>query len=186
MASKRRGQDFESTIGKDFPEYEGLGLAVLGFMPTPMAPCGVHPVRKHIIYRPKSKPPFDVYGYHLTTGIFIGAELKESKRAASIPIVGEKKKGNGVQFHQLDALTKLALNSGIAKLVWNNGGEVGVLHESEIINAWNGFIHAARSEESGKQPERGAKSIQWSMFRVAKIVEGKTRNFVDWLDLTKK
>lgn len=177
------GKDFENDIAATFQGYADKHVARLAIMPVPTKQVGVRNGMPTLIRN--GKAPFDVYGFLSHDATMIGAELKASKRKARLPIVAPQKKGDGVQFHQLDALATLALAGGIARIVWSNGGEIGVLHNSEIIQAWRTYEHALTSELSNRTVPKGAKSIQWEMFKPVQfnlLTSTKTVG-PDWLQM---
>ena len=172
-----RGREFEKRIEATFPFYAKAHIARLAAMPLPTRPVGLRDGRP--AFTITGKPPFDVYGYLVAGGRMVGAELKSSQRATRLPIVPPGSKGNGLQFHQLDALAGLAQAGGLARVVWDNGGELGVLLGSEIINVWRVYEHVLKSQASGKDVAPGARSIEWDKF----VQPGSTEIAVpvDWL-----
>lgn len=179
-----RGSDFEKSIGKGLKAYAAAGVAQMDFMPVPTAPAGVRSKSGAQLRVLKGKAPFDVYGFTLDGDAhFVGCELKDSKREARLPLVGMGKKGNGVQFHQMSALASVAKNRGIARLVWCNGGEVGVLDNTGILQVWEIFLDADASTQSGRTPARGSKSIAWERFTPTKIKVFHGEPIEDWLGL---
>jgi penicillin-binding protein-related factor A (putative recombinase) len=157
-----RGGDFEDLIRQTFRGYSARQIARLDMMPCPTRIVGRSQGRPVMVLA--GKPPFDVYGYRLQDGRMIGAELKSSDRKPSLPLVGPGKKGDGLQFHQIDALAGLVQAGGYGFIVWDNGGEIGVLTGSAITTAHRTFEHAWASEEAGKSAPRGSKSIPWDRF----------------------
>lgn len=199
--ARRAGSDFEREIGATFDAYRGAEIAWLDFMPVPMAPAGQKERRTgQPLYRPSGTSPFDVFGWHAASGRFVGAELKSSQRKNSLPIVMpvlaadkdgrptmKSRGGDGIKFHQIEALRNVAACGGIARLVWCNGGEYGVLREEAICNAWSGAWDALRIEQAGKtRPRTGLKSVPWDRFERVDYAEltganGSVGQVLDWL-----
>ncbi len=168
-SSRKAGNDFEKRIEPTFDAYKEAGVAELDFYPVPMRPTGKREaVTGTPYYLPKGTAPFDVWGYSAREGKVIAAELKHSHRSNSIAIIMPSKSGAGVRWHQLCALRNIAMAGGIARLVWSNEGEVGVLREKGIIAAFDGAWHALHAEDRpvrGKPVStRGLKSIRWEKF----------------------
>ncbi len=171
--NRDQGNIFEHQIEATFETYMAASIAHLSMYPVPMRPTGQrHPVTKQPLYAEKGKAPFDVWGWLHHDGRVIGAELKcTNERAVSLPIVvpdamGQPRKGTGLQFHQLDSLKCVAHCGGLARLVWNNAGEVGVLRGDAIKNAWTVAWNAWRTDIAGKHSKPGSKSIKWDLFEV--------------------
>lgn len=186
MVITTSGHDWETVVESLFPFYEKLGLARLAMLPLPMAPAGRG--KFGLLYRIKGKSPFDVYGWHMRDGLFIAAELKRTERRNTLPITpprinGKGKlvigKGGGVHTHQLEALAAVARSGGMARLLWNNGGEVGVLSNEGLINAWENH-EPALAELSG---EAGIKSLKWSSFS-SSFALFSGGQVADWLELS--
>jgi hypothetical protein len=135
-----------------------------------MTPCGIrHPVSGAPLYIPKRKAPFDIYGYRplmmdgKMRAIFVGAELKSTgEHMSRMPIIGPEHRGSGLQYHQLVALALLASNGGEAYLLWDNGGEYGLLDGQALIVAKSLYDTTLRARSD---PE-GRRSIPWERFRV--------------------
>ena len=178
------GADFERDIAATFKGYADGNIARLAMMPVPMAPTGFKcgsSGKYRPTYSPKGKAPFDVYGYLLHDGRFIGAELKSSKREASLPIVKPGRSDPGIQFHQLDALAAVALAHGIARIVWHNGGDVGILTEDDIVTAWQVYEQALTSERADRDAPQGSKSIKWERFTPVEWTNLHGTPGIDWL-----
>lgn len=176
---RKAGAGFEHEIGVSFEAYKDGGVALLAFMPVPTVV--IRRERGVPLRVSKGKAPFDVYGYMVGTGRFVGAELKHSERSTSLAIIGPGRKGSGLQFHQLDALALLAQNGGVARIVWDNDGEIGILTEDEIIVAWRVFVETMKSEASGKQAIHNSKSIKWGLFTVVDYTNLHGVVAIDWL-----
>lgn len=167
-----RGAGFEKLIDRTLEVYALREAAWIARMPVPTAPAGRD--RRGVPLRRLCGPaPYDLYGF-ANDGVAIGCELKESNQRPSLPIVAPGHKGDGLQYHQLDALANLALHHGIARIVWSNGGQVGVLGGAELVLAWRTYNTAM----TGKA-RRGDKSIQWEQFREAK--SSLPGGLPDWL-----
>ncbi len=157
-----RGRQFEKLIETSFDGYAAAQLANLARMPIPTKVAGQRKGR--LIFVQCGKAPFDVYGYTIGGARFIGAELKAGGRKESMAITNPKVKKGGLQLHQLDALAEVAQAGGIARLVWDNGGDFGILCNDDIVLARDTYLHALTSESSGRKAQSGAKSIKWERF----------------------
>jgi len=173
------GAEFEKVVEHTFVGYEDQNVARLAMMPPPTAPTKDGSVR-----RLSGTPPFDVYGFLGSgvagRGLFVGAEIKFTRNPdRSLPIIMPgKSKGHGIQFHQLESLYAVVEARGVARLIWGNGGMIGVLTESGIANAYLSADAAQKAEQKGMTPPKGAKSIPWSNFRAA---PDNARIGPDWL-----
>jgi hypothetical protein len=175
--------DLETHIAATFPLYLANGIAQLMALPVPMVCVGSHPTRHFPIFTPKGKAPFDVAGWTLgydSGGVFIGVELKQSQRKESLAIVAPGRDGAGVEYHQLVSLYELHEAGGVARLVWENGGELRVLKGRAIVNAYLTYEEARKVEARGHDPARGAKSIPWDKFEPVGLDQ---RTGQDWLAL---
>jgi len=180
----RPSREFEKECAKSFDVYQSLNVAFLSEMPVPMAPAGFHPKHKRMMYAPKGKSPFDFYGYTAKDATMIGCEIKlTANHESGLPLIAPAKAGNGLQWHQLDALYNLAKHSGVARVVWNNGGVVGVLTNERIINAWTAFSHAVAAIASNKIPAKGSRSISWDLFTPIDYTQHEMIMYYDWLVL---
>ena len=178
---KNQGSHFEREIAKGFDGYEHGGIACLSMMPVPTA-IG-HKNGKTFAVRTK-KAPFDVYGFTIGDGLFIGAELKStSKHKASMHLCVPGQDAAGIEFHQLDCLQKVACAGGIARVVWDNGGAFGVIGNDVIVDAWVTLLHAIKSEASGKDAQLGSKSISWDLFEEVDYTNLHGVVGIDWLRL---
>lgn len=177
--SGKSGLDFEKDIEATFDGYAKGHIARMGRMPVPTRIVGTRNGQPILGYA--GRPPFDVYGFLVADGRMIGAELKKSQRQPRLPLVHPTSRGDGVLFHQIDALAALAQAGGIARIVWNNGGEVGVLTNAEIITALDIFEHALKSQGSGKDVPRGSKSIAWERFQAVDYTNLWGTVGIDWL-----
>lgn len=129
---------------------------------------------------------FDIAGWIPTSGDFFGeAEavppLPSDQRAAitvgievkengdwhtSMRIIAEDGSGSGLQAHQLEALAAVHRDGGIARVLWSNGGQIGVLGGEEIAAAWFNYGVSVQAEKMRKEPAKGSRSIPWSLFTV--------------------
>lgn len=183
------GRDSEKVIEATFPVYADAGIARLMAMPVPTAPVGVHPKTKRPIFALKGKAPFDIVGYltaHPGHGLFIGGEVKSTTaRKQSLSIVGPGKSGDGIQFHQLEALALLAEAGGVARIIWSNAGQWAVATEAVITNAFMIYEQAMATEQAGNTPPQGAKSIPWSAFAMTSFFFYAGHSpVVNWLQAT--
>lgn len=95
----------------------------------------------------------------------VGIELKASKqRHSSLPIVGEDGHGSGIQAHQLEALAALHRDGGIARILWNNGGVIGIMYGETIQKVFYDYGVSLAVERLGKKPALGSRSIKWGLF----------------------
>ncbi len=174
-----RGRDFEKLIETSFDGYANAGLANLARMPIPTKVVGQR--KGMLIFVQCGKAPFDIYGFTMAEARFIGAELKAGSRQESMAIVSPNVGGSGLKLHQLDALAEVAQAGGVARLVWDNGGDFGILTNSDIVLARDTFLHALTSESSGRKPQRGAKSIKWERFTPVDYANFGGVMAVEWL-----
>lgn len=173
--AKNKGSWFEQQIARTFDEYDQRNLARLMLLPVPTRV--VRFKGKTLVVQQKKASPFDVIGYRVGTGQMIGAELKTSQRKNRLPIVAPGHKGDGIQFHQLEALGLLHEAGGDARVVWDNGGQIGVLAGEDVAVAYRAYLHVLSSEASGRGAKDGAKSLAWEQFaEVDDTPEGP-----DWL-----
>lgn len=161
--TKNHGKSFEKLISETFTLYARNSIANLMTMPVPTRVVGFENNRPKLVTC--GKGPFDVIGYLIADARMVGAELKSSVRKSSLPIVGPGREGDGVQYHQLEALAFLAAAGGVARLVWDNGGEMGVLDGDAIQTAKMSYDQSLTSEQSGRSVKLGSRSLAWEMFR---------------------
>lgn len=96
----------------------------------------------------------------------IGIEQKANRDAkSSMRIVGEDGSGSGLQAHQLEALAAVHRSGGIARVLWNNGGIVGVLDGDAIAASFYAYGVSVQAEKMRKKPAAGSRSISWKLFR---------------------
>jgi hypothetical protein len=101
----------------------------------------------------------------------IGIELKSTKqRHPSLPIISADGSGSGVQAHQLEALASIHRDGGIARLMWSNGGVIGVMDGDEIAHTFFSYGVSLAAEKAHKTPARGSRSVPWGLFREVDLV----------------
>jgi hypothetical protein len=111
-------------------------------------------------------------GYDEKIAQAIGIELKSTKqRHPSLRIIGSDGDGSGMQAHQLEALAAMHRDGGIARILWNNGGIVGVMDGEEIAACFHAYRVSVEVERLKKTPARGARSVPWSLFRAIDLNE---------------
>ena len=184
MAKTDIGKRFENEIKYSFSAYEATGIAMLRMLPVPTAPAPKK-YRNPQLRVLCGNSPFDVGGWTFDGARYIGAELKATaKYKPSLPIVPAGRDGSGIQEHQLKALADLSSCGGLAFVVWNNGGEVGVIDLRQIVATWAVFLASKHMEEAGKTVLRGSRSIKWGVFQPVKdrtTTGGK--QFLHWLQI---
>lgn len=201
IAARDTGVAFEKQIEQSFEAYAKIGRAYLDFMPVPMSPCGRRGAHGEPLYIPKGKAPFDVYGYapaHPPVGtaqapesqfaVFVGAELKaSSKPETSLPIVKPDSHASGLAYHQLAALAQIARFGGIARIVWDNGGQIGVLANDAILAAHAIYEASFQSELRGNgRGATGSRSIKWEHFRAVDHANIGGTLCMDWLRIDRQ
>jgi len=103
---------------------------------------------------------------------FIGIEQKATKqRHPSMAIIGADANGSGLQAHQLESLAALHRDGGIARVMWCNGGVVGVLDGDEIARTFFDYGVSLAAQKLGKKPAKGSRSIPWALFRTINLDE---------------
>lgn len=201
IEAQHNGSEFEKEIGASFEGYFREGVAHLSFMPVPTRPIFKSGMMQRV---QTGKAPFDVYGAArrrfiklkhvqgaelgvggVDVAVMIGCELKAtSEPKRSIAIVKPKGDSAGVEYHQLFALSTLAKMGGIARVVWNNGGQVGVLREEKIIYAFEVYEQSRLLEERGKgKGPHGSRSIAWEMFEPVNYERVGGVQCLHWLKL---
>lgn len=169
-----RGLPFERRIQAEFSVWEAAGIAHLARMPVPTAPAPRpgDPMRRVAT----GTAPFDLYGWTMVhwhpniraAGMCIGAELKTTYKKRPSLAIAEK---SGLRLHQLDALAALAHAGGVARLVWENGNEVGVLYNAAILEAHERFYEGGR----------GTRSIPWRLFSLVSEIKVEGQAVLGWL-----
>lgn len=178
--SKKPAATFEDECGRAFDAYFKADIASIDFMPVPTKVIGFGPMGPKLVF--DGKAPYDAYGFFHRGARMIGAEFKlNSKPETSLAIVKKGGDGAGLEHHQLDALAKLAARGGIARVVWNNGGEIGVLREEGIIRAYTSFTAGVKAQERGNDAPMGCKSIKWGEFQVVSYAVLAGIICFDWL-----
>jgi hypothetical protein len=190
------GSAFEKEIARSFEAYGTAGVAFLDFMPVPSRRVFIRG-RAQLIAT--GKPPFDIYGFlprlmvrsddredgpDAKCAVMIGAECKScGEPATSLSIVKTGGDSAGVEQHQLEALANVARHGGIARIIWSNGGEVGVLTEGGILAAHAIYEASLATERRGKgKGPAGSRSIKWGNFKRVPIARiGDVPAVIDWL-----
>ena len=158
--------------------YRQAQRAYLDFMSPRVRPAGMD--KYGPLYRMVAKAPFDIFGL-MADGRFVGCEVKASRRKTSLAIVGPGSHGEGLQYHQLDALSVVARASGLAFVVWNNEGEIGMLSAEKIITAWTVYEAVLKASPKQEVPV-GTKSIKWERFSPVKFEFSLGKEpYIDWL-----
>lgn len=104
-------------------------------------------------------------GYDRKVNLAVGIEVKEtSKLHSSMRIVGDDGSGSGLQAHQLEALAAVHRDGGIARLVWNNGGMVGMITGEQLAHIHFTYGVSVQAEKMRKVPSMGSRSIPWNQF----------------------
>lgn len=174
-----RGGEFEKTCELSFDAYEKMGLASIDFMPVPTKVIGYGPTGPKLVFN--GKAPFDAYGYLKRGARMIGAEFKLTNSPEVSISICQDTGAAGIAYHQLDALAKLADCEGIARIVWNNGGQIGVLKEDGIIRAYNAYNAAIIAKQRGNDVKLGSKSVRWTEFEVIEPEVIASVACYDWL-----
>lgn len=179
-SQQKMGATFQEECEKAFDAYHKMDIASIDTMPVPTRCIGFGPMGPKLVY--DGKAPYDAYGYFHRGARAIGAEFKVTgKPEPSLAIVKDTATAGGLAFNQLDALARLSAKGGIARVVWNNGGQIGVLREEGILRAYAGYMAAKKIEERGNDAPLGAKSIKWGEFEI--IQYGVLAGIIcfDWL-----
>jgi penicillin-binding protein-related factor A (putative recombinase) len=176
--------EFENEIGKTFQGYRDARIAHLFFLHPPMRCIGQQGGAP--VFVQAGKAGYDVAGfYYDDSGTFIAAELKQTRdHEVSLAITGEGKKGGGIQYHQLVALCEVANAGGMAMLLWNNGGDIGILRSDYLKVALAQYDTSVKVEKNKGQYAKGSRSIQWGLFdpiRIQKIAKAEDTHRVLWL-----
>jgi hypothetical protein len=203
-AARAAGSAFEQSVGRSFEGYASQGVAYLDFMPIPTRAIRV-PGFKGVAYVPCGHAPFDVYGHRprmvfrqpapngttinrpVQLAVMVGAELKTTKdHEKNLSIVHPESDSHGLEYHQLYALALLARMGGVARIVWDNGGQVGVASEDSIVLAYEVYEQSLASERrgNGKGP-RGSRSIPWTAFKPVDYGNVGGVICLDWLKVEK-
>lgn len=159
---------FEKQIGETLQAYRDAKVANIHFLFPPMRAAGLH---GHMpCYVPVGKAPYDLAGfYYDSCATSIGVELKESRDHENrLPIVGPGSKGNGVHYHQLDALVQVHHAGGQGLLLYNNGGEIGRLFGPDLVRIKLQYDASMKAEAAKKEVAKGSRSIPWGDFHPVK------------------
>lgn len=144
------------------------GLSSLVKMPEPTAPKVMYGKFVRVLC---GKAPYDFTGM-MKGGKHIAMEAKHNdKRKTSLPIIAEDKDGSGLQQHQLEALAKVAVDGGIARIVWNNGGLPMAIGNEQIIEVCDNYLGGGR------------KSIPRDLFTICEQRISQGVPYFSWLDL---
>lgn len=159
---------FEKLIQKTFDDYANAAYLMILH---PQMKCVGTRDGKVPLWVQVAKAPFDLAGFYLDNGRYIAVELKENaKRHSSLQIIGPGKKGTGLQYHQLEGLVTVHNAGGLAYVLWENAGEVGVVDGARLKAAKTGYDTALRAAAAGyPNGARGVKSIQWGNFKPVKL-----------------
>ena len=165
---KNLGKVWENELEHSFDALiRSEGLSSLVKMPEPTAPKVMYGKFVRVLC---GKAPYDFTGM-MKGGKHIAMEAKHNdKRKASLPIIAEKKKGSGLQWHQLGALANVAEHGGIARIVWCNGGVVMAIGNEAIMAV-------QRSYQEG-----GRKSIPTDLFVVCEQRISQGCPYYSWLN----
>jgi penicillin-binding protein-related factor A (putative recombinase) len=165
----QNGKRFEKELDHTFDSLmRSEGVAFLARMSEPTAPSPRLGKFGRVL---SGTAPYDFYGM-MKGGKHIAMEAKHNdKRKASLPIIGYKKKGSGLQFHQLEALANVALHGGIARVVWCNGGVVMSIGNREIL-----MVHKIYNTKDGR------KSIPTNLFVVCEQRVFTGVPYISWLN----
>jgi len=164
----QNGKRFEKELDHTFDSLmRSEGVAFLARMSEPTAPMCIHGRHARVLC---GQAPYDFFGM-LKGGKHIAMEAKHNdKRKASLPIIGEKRKGSGLQWHQLQALATVAEHGGIARIVWDNGGVVMAIGNDKIMAV-------QRMYKDG-----GRKSIPADLFEVCEQCLSNGVPYIAWLN----
>jgi len=163
---RKRGNQFENWIQNGFAAIRRDTGAWLVWINPPVTPIGLK--GKMPIFAMTGSALFDLGGW--TNGAraekaFIGVELKETRQfSPSMPIIRRDRKGSGLQHHQLEALAGLHRDGHLAGLLWSNGGIVGFCGGETLAAAYYEFETSLVTEDLGKTPQKGTRSISWQKF----------------------
>jgi penicillin-binding protein-related factor A (putative recombinase) len=164
----QNGKRFEKELDHTFDSLmRSEGVAFLARMSEPTAPSPRLGKFGRVL---SGTAPYDFYGM-MKGGKHIAMEAKHNdNRKASLPIIGEKRKGSGLQWHQLQALAHVSEHGGIARIVWDNGGVVMAIGNDKIMAV-------QRSYQEG-----GRKSIPADLFEVVEQRISQGCPYWSWLN----
>ena len=178
---RARGRQLEYEVEQTFDGYREAGVASLMRMPVPTVPCGNG---KHgPIFRLSGRAPADVVGFAHSDGRMIIAELKESVEKNRLPIVSPDRRGDGIQWHQAEALMHLWRCGGHPHIVWSQEGAVGVLAGPKLWNHLSAAEEAVNTKLGGGKAQRGALSLPWEDFDAVEVEQIGSSIGPNWLRL---
>jgi hypothetical protein len=186
------GKEFEDDIGETFEVYAAIEPRLPGRDAGPDEadrPGDARLRRQSPVRRVRLRADARSRGRAGSSAVFVGAELKTSDEPGrrTLPIVKAGNHGKGVAQHQLEALALVAKMGGHARIVWNNGGQVGVLENARIIHHQLIYEQSLASELRGKgMGAKGSRSIPWEAFKPVPLESVGGKTIIDWLDLEKK
>lgn len=181
-------QEWENDIRKSMLAYGAAGIARLDFYPMPTIPAE-STRRRDEKNRPlrvpsPNPPPFDIFGW-TSDGRFVGALMRFSATRQDIMTI--RKPGGtsyiSIPFDQLDALAHLAMSNGIARVIWNNAGELCVLGGPDIVSAHQIYLPCLAAETNNVP--RGALSIKSSRFNPVNYNTVGNVVVPDWLNASR-
>lgn len=155
---------FEKVMEKSFAEYSSTAVAYLQFLHPRMRMAGY--LGKAPAFVQVAKAPFDVDGYYLDSARFIACEIKETaERKHSLAIISPNKKGSGLQYHQLEALVNAHNAGALAVVVWNNGGDIGIVDGTRLRAAKAAMDTSLKAQAEGyPNTAKGSRSILFGNF----------------------
>lgn len=158
---------FEKVMETSFAEYHTSKTAFLQFLSPRMRMAGY--IGNQPGFVQVGKAPYDLDGFYLNGGLYIACEIKENgDRHESMKIIPPKKKGSGLQYHQLEALVYAYEAGAIACVVWNNAGEIGIIDGSRLKAAKSSIDTSLKAEKMGLPNQKGLRSILWGNFTPVK------------------
>lgn len=167
------GRDFEKQFEAMFPIIRKKTGAFLHRLYPPVRGAGMRGTMPVFVI--VGRATYDVGGWQPLPVLFregtklaqaIGIELKANKqRHSSMPIIGKDGHGSGLQAHQLESLAALHRDGGVARVLWNNGGVIGVLEGPMIAKTFYDYGVSVEVEKLGKKPAFGSRSVRWDAFR---------------------
>lgn len=169
MTPYRLMTPFEKKVELSFIEYSTAKIAFLQFLFPKMRMAGY--IGKSPGFVQVAKAPYDVDGYYIGTGRYIACEIKENAdHHPSMRLIPPDKDGTGLQYHQLSALVAAHDAGGLAVLLWDNGGEVGILDGTRLAAAKSAIDTSIKAAKEG-YPDgvKGLRSVPWGSFQPVKI-----------------
>ena len=164
--------DFEKEFDETFPTILKKTGAFLYWLHPPTRCAGMRGSQPVFVITGRAL--FDVAGWRpvkpepdlAPVAAAIGIEVKRNgDHHTSMRIIGEDGRGSGLQAHQLEALASLHRSGGIARVLWNNGGEIGVLDGEVIADVFMTYGVSVQAEKMRKSFAKGSRSIAWNLFR---------------------